>query len=47
MKIIGLNFRKWSVGGNNTGKWNFLFKRIYLSGWRWTPFIWIQIIKIK
>lgn len=39
--MIILNFGKWMNGANK----HFTYKRIYIQGYRWTPFVIIKLRK--
>lgn len=36
--MFWLNYKKWSSSHGNY----FTAERIYLNGWKWSPFIWIK-----
>jgi hypothetical protein len=46
MKLIGLNFDRWSYRANG-GRLRRIYKRIYLNGYKWTPFIIIRFKYLK
>lgn len=38
MRVPFINFGRWSTSGGKL----FFRERIYISGYRWTPFVWVE-----
>ena len=41
MKLITLNFGTWSNGASG-GRLRRIYKRIYIKGYKWTPFVTVE-----
>ena len=41
MKLITLNFGTWSNGASG-GRLRRIYKRIYIKGYKWTPFVTVK-----
>jgi hypothetical protein len=42
MKLITLNFGTWSSCSNKSGRLRKNYKRVYIKGHKWTPFVTVK-----
>ena len=42
MKLITLNFGAWSSCSKKSGRLRRIYKRIYIKGYKWTPFVTVE-----
>ena len=42
MKLITLNFGAWSSCSKKSGRLRRIYKRIYIKGYKWPPFVTVE-----
>jgi hypothetical protein len=47
MKLLILNFDRWSYGASNSRTESKIYERIYFRKYIWTPFVWLEFKKIN